>query len=415
MLLSLSFRQVQRSLVGRPSCVGLILFQLLFSIGLTGCGWFGDDEGLFVNPRDDYLDAKAGGKLKVPEGLDREAVADPFPIPETPEQTNANYYPERPPLPDAIYGDDKAEEVRMQSIGGRRWLVVPEDPTTVWPKLKQFFTENAVQVANEAPADGRIDTQWLLVDGTAHRDLVRRLLEQNNADQPASIDRVLIRVEQGLRERTSEIHLRHLSQAAAPLMAAPVIPDLSNPFAAPVAEPEPIRLPQPKYQADLQRLTSSDAQVEADMLQEIGAYIAAKVSEQLVSMIASNIETLPKSVLERDNSGEPALRLNLDRERAWASVGQALGNAEVEVLESESDAQRYLVKLDESTFTGEEPGFFGRLFGGGNSGEEYLLQLRKVPDSTEEAYWLTVLDTDQQPPDRELAQQLLVLVREYAG
>ncbi len=398
---------------------GVICLSLGLSSGLTGCGWFGDDEGVFVNPRDDYLDAKSGAKLQVPEGLDNEAVADPFPIPETPAQTNASYYPDRPPLPDAIYGDDKAEEVRMQRIGERRWLVVPEDPTTVWPKLKQFFAENGVQIALESTTDGRIDTQWLLVDGTAHRDLVRRLLEQNNVDQPATIDRLLVRVERGLRERTSEIHLRHLRQAAAPLMAAPVIPDLTNLFAEPVTQPVPLKFPQPQYQANLQEVKSSVDQVEADMLQEVGAYIAAKVSEQLVSMIAANIQTDPKSVLERDNNGEPVLRLNLDLERAWASVGQALGNAEVEVLESERDAQRYVVKLTESTFTGEEPGFFGRLFSRSNKGKQYMLQLRPVPDtvpdSVSEAYWVSVLDAQQQPPDRERAQQLLVLVREYAG
>ncbi len=394
----------------------LTLLSIGLSTGLTGCGWFGDDEGVFVNPRDDYLDAKAGSKLQVPEGLDQEAVSDPFPIPQTPEQTNANYYPDRPPLPDAIYGDEKAEEVRMQRIGERRWLVVPEEPTTVWPKLKQFFAENGVQVINEVPRDGRIDTEWLLVDGTAHRDLVRRLLEQNNTDKPAAIDRILVRVERGLRDRTSEIHLRHLRQPAAPLMAAPVIPDLSRIFEAPMAvEEAPLELPRPKYQANLLEVKSSVDQVEADMLQEVGAYIAAKVSEQLVSMIAADIQTDPKSVMERDDSGEPVLRLNLDLERAWASVGQALGNAEVEVLESERGEQRYLVKLTEETFTGEEPGFFSRLFSGSNKGEQYLLQLREVPGSPREAYWLSVLDAQEKAPDRERAQQVLVLVREYAG
>lgn len=393
----------------------MILLSIGLSSGLTGCGWFGDDEGVFVNPRDDYLDAKSGTKLQVPEGLDQEAVSDPFPIPPTPEQTNANYYPDRPPLPDAIYGDEKAEEVRMQRIGERRWLVVPEEPTTVWPKLKQFFAENGVQVINEVPTDGRIDTEWLLVDGTAHRDLVRRLLEQNNTDKPAVIDRILVRVERGLRDRTSEIHLRHLRQPAAPLMAAPVIPDLSRLFETPVVEEAPLELPRPKYEADLLVVKSSVDQVEADMLQEVGAYIAAKVSEQLVSMIAANIQTDPKSVMERDGSGEPVLRLNLDLERAWASVGQALGNAEVEVLESERGEQRYLVKLTEAIFTGEEPGFFGRLFSGGNKGEQYMLQLRQVPDSVREAYWLSVLDAQNKVPDRERAQQVLVLVREYAG
>ena len=395
--------------------VTLTCLSIALSSGLAGCGWFGDDEGVFVNPRDDYLDAKPGAKLQVPEGLDQEAVADPFPIPPTPEQTNANYYPDRPPLPDAIYGDEKAEEVRMQRIGDRRWLVVPEDPTTVWPKLKQFFTENGVQVVKEVPTDGRIDTQWLLVDGTAHRDLVRRLLEENNADKPATIDRILVRVERGLRDRTSEIHLRHLRQAAAPLMAAPVIPDLTQLFETPVVEAKPLEFPRPIYQPNLQEVQSSVDQVEADLLQEVGAYIAAKVSEQLVSMIAANIQTDPKSVMERDTSGAPVLRLNLDLERAWASVGQALGNAEVEVLESERDAQRYLVKVSEATFTGEEPGFFGRIFSGGKKGGEYMLQLRPVPDSLSEAYWVSVLDSKQQPPDRERAQQLLVLVREYAG
>ncbi|MFK7913116.1 MAG: outer membrane protein assembly factor BamC [Pseudomonadales bacterium] len=365
----------------------------------AGCGWMSDDRGLFVERRDDYLDAKEGPEVVVPEDLSGVALGDPFPIPETPPQSDAEFYPFKPPLPDAIYGDDKRESVRIQSLGDRRWLVVPEAPATVWPKIKQFFTDNGVSIAAENPESGRLNSQWLPLSAEAYRDIVRTVLADARGSEAlayiGTAERVLLRVEQGLQGRTSEVHLRHQRSDAEP----------------PVG-------PQPRQIA---ALSSASTEAEKQMLSELGAYIAAKVAEQTVSMVGQSISTQPKSVLERGVGGVPALRLNLDFERAWATVGQALANADVQVSDVDEDSARYQVLITEETFTGEEKGFFSRMFSFGSDGQSLLVKVLPVSPQAgtpaDGAYWVQVEapeDADE-PVSRELSQELLVLIREYAG
>ncbi len=119
---------------------------------MAGCGWFDrGGEGFLLNPKDDYLDSVQHNELLIPDDLRTLEDTDPFPIPQTPQAANPTFYAERPPLPDAIYANDNRDEVRIQRLGERRWLVIPEAPTTVWPKLKQFLAEPGLPLAYYAP------------------------------------------------------------------------------------------------------------------------------------------------------------------------------------------------------------------------------------------------------------------------
>ncbi|MDA1076968.1 MAG: outer membrane protein assembly factor BamC [Proteobacteria bacterium] len=368
----------------------MLLLVVAFAAGLSGCSAFNDDKGLFVNRSDDYLVAKESRKLIIPEDLESDRVADPDPIPEIETQPNPVFFPDQPPLPDAIYGDDNRQEVRIQKLGDRVWLVIPEPPTIVWPKLKQFLAENGVATVYEAPPDGRIDTDWLVIEDRSYRDVVRTILhdERTNAGVTSGQDRLLVKVEQGLRERTTEVHVRHENDA------------LGSPVASGTSELRTVR-------SDLHP-------VESEMLSEFGAYIAAKVTEQTISRVAQDIASRPKAEMRRDVQGHPVLRLNLDRERAWAAVGQALANAEAEVLSRDPDSGSYSISISDRTFTGEEePGFFSRLWPGGEA-KGYTL-LIQVDTLAEDIQQVTVLESPDQLAENELSQRVLVLIREYAS
>ena len=104
-----------------PLATGLIFASL------GGCGWYNDDKGIFVNRDDDYIDMEERDALVVPTDLQAAKVEDPYPIPRTPRQLNPEYYPYKPPRPDAIFASDNRDEARIQRLGERAWLVVPED------------------------------------------------------------------------------------------------------------------------------------------------------------------------------------------------------------------------------------------------------------------------------------------------
>ena len=368
----------------------VLLTVLLASLLTGGCSWLNDDEGWFVDRRDDYLDARQKPSLRVPGDLAVADLEDPFPIPDVPDQTNPQYFPKKPPLPNALYADDTRREVRLQRLADRQWLVVPEPPTTVWPKLKQFIAENGLRTVHDEPAVGRIDTDWFAVSNAAqYRDVVRIVLQEGRREVGVDDgrERLRFRVEQGLQAETSEIHLRYENDV----------------LAAPSAEGI----------VSLSGVTSVVPNLEGELLNEIGAYIASRVSEQTVSKVATNIAGTAKAFIDRNDSGEPVLRLLLDRERAWAAVGRALANGSVDITAADPQTGTHEVLISDVLFTGEEePGFFSRLFGrGGVDQHELSLQLTGEEENLE----LSVHELDGAFAERELSREVLSLVREFAG
>ncbi|MEM9620664.1 MAG: outer membrane protein assembly factor BamC [Pseudomonadota bacterium] len=370
-----------------------VIVVLGLSLLVSACSWFSSgEEGVLLNPKDDYLDARQDNQLVVPDDLQDLADTDPFPIPATPVPQNPVFYPDKPPLPDAIYANDNRDEVRIQRLGTRSWLVVPEPPTTAWPKIKQFLAENGVALALDNPEVGRLNTEWLRIEQTQYRDVVRAVIRdaKNSVRLNLGQDRYLLKVEQGLRPRTTEVHIRYENDSA-------ILPARDDIVA-------------------LTGLQSHIAQAEDDLLNEIGAYVAAKVAQQTVSKVALQIGSQQKAELARTPDGYPVLKLHLDYERAWATLGQALSNADVAVAELNREAGVLLVNIPPEAF-GEEQGrgFFCRITFSCDDKDD-TLDVRLVIDGEEDNYSVSVLQPDSDapiPPD--LSQQVLVLIREYAA
>ena len=370
-----------------------LVLIVLAGIVLTGCSWLNDGEGLILDPSDDYMEAEQDSDLVVPNDLRSLANTDPFPIPIAPQPINPRYYPRRPPLPDAIYANDNRDEIRIQTLGDRRWLVIPEAPTTVWPKLKQFLAENAISVTYDAPQVGRLNTGWLKVEDQQYRDVIRTVLRDTKQSGNLQVgqDRLLMRVEQGLRPLTSEVHLRHENDS----LTLPVNDDVE----------------------DLETLFSDLVTAERDLLSEIGAYIAAKVSEQTVSKVALQIGSSEKAALTLDENGDPLLKLYLDYDRAWATLGQALENAQIDVSSFDRETGSYFVMVPTSLITGEEEsGFFCRItFSCDSTNSEYFLLLQLQNPGDRECDVVVQDGQTRGRVDPDLAQQVLVMIREYGA
>jgi outer membrane protein assembly factor BamC len=370
----------------------MIRYPALLFVWLTlgACGWLNDDKGIFVDRKDDYLEAEQLPPLEVPADMQAEEIKDPFPIPPSPPQANARYFPERPPLPDAIYSSDNRREVRIQRLSSRRWLAIPEPPTTVWPKLKQFLAENGVAIVYEQPTEGRIDSDWFRVEAAAqktYRDVVRLVLQDVRAQNSFATgqDRLRIRLERGMQDQSSEIHLRHENDSQG--------------------------LPSPAGIASLSTLQSSLPQAEDELLKEIGAYIAARVAEQTVSRVATQIAGEDKAELDRNDKGRPILRLRLDYERAWAALSRALENGGVEVLADDEKAGTFDIRVTEAVFAGEEPGFFSRMFSfGRNDPDDLRIKLTGLAED----HSVLVDRMDGSAADEQLAEQVLALIREFS-
>ena len=364
---------------------------------LTGCGLLplmpfnnGSDKPTSTT----YIDLRPQAPLEVPEDLRQSEPSQVSAIPEIIEQRNASYYPDRPPLPDAKYASDNRDEVRVQRLGNRSWLVIPESPTTAWPKMKQFFADNGVLLVDDRPEVGRLNTAWLKDNETPARDLVRSLLAsaRSEAGLESGEDRFLIRVEQGLQPQSTEVHLRHDNDALNGVVAANLL-----------------------Y---VQDANSDLIAAENELLQQIGAYVAARVAESTVSKVALQIGSQPKSDMRRNADGIPELRFFLDRRRAVASLTQSLRNAGVIINSEDSDAGRFDISIPSEVLTGKKGGgFFCRItFSCSSRGATDVTLFMSDAIATElgEGYKISVLQDGELMVDVDKAQEILVMIREFA-
>ena len=364
---------------------------------LTGCGLLplmpfnnGSDKPTSTT----YIDLRPQAPLEVPEDLRQSEPSQVSAIPEIIEQRNASYYPDRPPLPDAKYASDNRDEVRVQRLGNRSWLVIPESPTTAWPKMKQFFADNGVLLVDDRPEVGRLNTAWLKDNETPARDLVRSLLAsaRSEAGLESGEDRFLIRVEQGLQPQSTEVHLRHDNDALNGVVAANLL-----------------------Y---VQDANSDLIAAENELLQQIGAYVAARVAESTVSKVALQIGSQPKSDMRRNADGIPELRFFLDRRRAVASLTQSLRNAGVIINSEDSDAGRFDISIPSEVLTGKKGGgFFCRItFSCSSRGATDVTLFMSDAIATElgEGYKISVLQDGELMLDVDRAQEILVMIREFA-
>jgi len=366
--------------------------SIFIGVLVTGCSWFGREEGVIINPDDDYLEAVQAPSLSIPDDIARIQNSDFIPIPKIPEQVNPRFYPDSPPLPDAIYSNEKRDDVRMQKLGSRNWLIVPEPVTTSWPKLKQFFADNGVGLILDEPSMGRLDTEWLEISQEdAYRDVIREILKENQAEGILGEGRnqISVKLEQGLRVDSTEIHIRHEN-------------DLMSSSENQGAEA-------------FWQVKSDSVDAERDVLNEIGAYIAAKVSEVTVSKVALEIGSVQKSELLRDSNGYPILRLKLDFQRAWATIGQALGNAEADIIELNREDREFIANLPLESLGVEKTGqVLCRLTFSCSGRDRELPVLIQIRANGPDVFDVIIYGQDREQLDAEIAQQISVMLRDFA-
>jgi len=355
---------------------------------LSGCGWLLDDEGFIQDRRNAYRDAQSVPPPEVPRDLSATQIESMMVVPEVPMGTYRRSADFETPRPATLFARREERQVRIQTLGDRRWIVAPAEPDVVWPRIKQFLADNGVPITEENPREGEIVTDWLEVEDSGYQDIVRRVIATERAAQERPYHRLRLRLERAVRDGASEIHLAH----------------------------EAVTEPPSGSGGDARDPAGDDANAaggaENTLLSELATYLAADVAGSGVSFLAQTVAAEEKAAIVRDDGGHPRLRLRLDYARAWATVSTALENASVPVQEAEREAGRIRIRFDSERFDREdEPGFWSRLFGGGDA-QALTLRLAENAD----AYDLEVYEEDaagRAPP--ELAERVLSVIREFAS
>ena len=211
---------------------------------------------------------------------------------------------------------------------------------------------------------------------------------------PDGLHKIILEVQSGLQTNSSEIRLRHfyLSQDTAGKSSGRT--SMGNP--------------------------SDSVQVEEKLLSDLGSYVAARVAELTVSRVALTIGGSAKTNIRRDAQGRPVLQMSLDKDRAWATLGQAVRNAGLAGITSVSEdpADREIViRVPRGLLIGENGrGFFCRItFSCGNKSDfRYVLKMKGMADKAD-IQEVFVSRVNEMPITNELSQQILVLIKEYAA
>ena len=355
------------------------------AVALPGCRYMGDDKGLFVDARDDYLDAKPSAPLVIPNDLLDTKIADSWPIPRIVPQPATKVFPNAAPRPEVLVGRD-LDAVKIQKLGDRSWMVLSDAPEQVWPHVKQFLADSGVAIGREDPPRGVIESVWIVVADRDYGDVLRTAIrdggrkhlaadEENAAGTlAAGRHQVRFRVERGIRRGSSEVHLDHLRAAGTSDRSLPAV-----------------------------------AEVEAEIIAKLAEYFAHGVAQASVSMVGTTISTVDKAQVVKDASGYPALRLNIGFDRAWATIGQALERAELVVGEADRDNAVYRAVVP----TAGPRGWLKRIVPGGEEGRDSAVAIHLA--DVDGAVVVSVVAVDGSQLSAEFAQEVLVTLREFAA
>jgi len=353
------FRHQQNCLVPAISNFRILSSVILTTLLIQGCSLIPDvkvpgmdkitgENGMFRDRKGEYLQAETLPRTVIPEGLDGYIIDDLLIIPDiqgSPEDAFLDA-----PRPRELAGSSD-REVIIQRMESRSWIVVDVSPSQVWPRIRDYWRSNKIEIALENPTAGVMETSWFVLDG----NILTR-------------EKVRVTVETGFQDNSAEIRLLQTAQP----QATPIFDQITWPA------------------------TSVDAAVESDLITALSTYLADVAdlyTASSVSFLAGSISNAGKASLVTTPEGDELVHLQAAYDRSWAAVGRALQRANVAIIASDVDNGNYEVNYVQGSEDDEadKPGFFKRmitlngLFSGDNSGEPIAMQihLQKVGDIIE--------------------------------
>ena len=171
----------------------LPLFIGLISLTLTGCGFLFGKEGYFRDRGDDYLKVETIPPIQIPPSIGNTTLEQLFVIPKIDDDKTVLPSEFTVPRPDQVAVNADEDNVRIQKLGERQWIVIDSPPEQVWPRVLQYLANSDVDVSEQSPTKGLIETDWLAYE-----------------NDEVTKNKYRIMIEQGLQHGSTEIHILHL-------------------------------------------------------------------------------------------------------------------------------------------------------------------------------------------------------------
>jgi outer membrane protein assembly factor BamC len=292
-----------------------------------------------------YRSSKPAKSLTFPPELNTDQIENRFQLPNTLSSYNKG---KDSPTAAGQQILPKFSDIRLVRVGRDRWIETKTRPEILWPRIKEFWKKNGLDVVKERPSSGMMETDWAenrahISDG-AIRDFLSRAL--GTLYSTGFRDKFRLRLEINAQNNT-EIFLSHQRMAE----------KLSGEDTRWVpGEPDP--------------------EVEAEILARLMAYLGASKAEQAKAK-SSRAQTYERARLVIDNNGSSYLTVLDDFPNAWRRVGNALNRTGFAVEDLNRSAGVYYVNYSDPV-KDSDTGFFARVFGSSSKVAAKKYQVRVV-------------------------------------
>lgn len=282
-----------------------------FSLMVAGCSSNGNIE--------DYQRADSIKPLTFPDNVEPVPLTPLYPIPDVRIKEEAFYNSDVDgfivPRPDPLSAERERAKIKIQKVGDRRWVLAEAPSSQVWPLTQNFLMQYDMGTSKSVPSTGVVETGWVVFKDDENRRHQFRL-----------------NIEQGVRADTTEIHVLQRSSGANK--------DLPRDQAWPEKSQEPER--------------------EEWVLNELANSLAGTIDNRAASLLGQEVGGQVKAELFM-HGDEPALRLLLDRQRAWATVAHSLNEDGFMLWDENSELGIFFVQHEDFT---PQRNWFGRMLFG---------------------------------------------------
>lgn len=239
-------------------------------------------------------------------------------------------------------------ELRVMREGSRRWLVVPQTPEQLWPRLKTFWQERGFSLVEENATTGVMETNFSENRAKLPNDVVRNTIGRllGNLYDTGERDSYRTRLE---RTATgTEVYISHRGI-------------------------EEVKVSDARDSGTTWRARPTDPELEAELLSRLlvslgmgsePARTAVATATPAAAVSAASAPAAPSGPQAVVAPQATSLTLAEPFDRTWRRLGVALDRSAFTVEDRDRSAGIYYVRyVDPKSAGKEEPGFWSRLFG----------------------------------------------------
>ena len=311
----------------------------------------------------DYRSAKKGETLEVPPDLTALARNDRYAV-SSDGSVNALGYQNTNQIAQSLpTAANSVADARIERSGNQRWIVVNRPAAAVWPQVTGFWKDNGFNLATQQEALGIMETEWAENRAKLPQDFIRQTIGKvlDGLYETGERDKFRTRLEsQGDK---TEIYITHRG------MVEKLASRNGRENDSTIWEPRP-----------------SDPELEAEFLRRLMLKLGATEAQakaESAKATASSPET--KVTIEGDKLAIPQ-----GFDAAWRQVGLALDRSNFTVSDRDRSKGIYFVRYIPDAEKGEEPGFFGKLFGSDKKAaaaaeQEYRVIVSRTSDTSSQA------------------------------